>query len=141
MGKVTKVVIDTNVFVSAFGWDGKPEGVLQLLENGSIVNFISPEIFEELKRVIAYPKLKFSNSLQTKILEFVFSYSRLINLEKRLSLIHDDPDDNKFIECAMTANADFIISGDPHLLRLERVENLIIVNPFQFLKMFEIGGR
>lgn len=141
MGKVTEVVIDTNLFVSAFGWDGKPEAVIQLLENGFIVNFISPEIFEEIKRVVAYPKLKFSASLQTKILEFVFSHSRLINPEKKVSLIEDDPDDNKFIECAMTANASFIISGDPHLLRLEKVENIIIANPTQFLKTLEIGDK
>jgi len=49
MGTVTKVVIDTNVFISGFGWDGKPEAVLDLLENGTIANFITPEIFEEVK--------------------------------------------------------------------------------------------
>lgn len=66
MGKVTKLVIDTNVFISGFGWDGKPEEVLDLLESGSIANFITLEIFEEIKRVVSYPKLKFSSSLQPK---------------------------------------------------------------------------
>lgn len=41
MGKVTKVVIDTNVFISAFGWDGKPEAILNLLEEGAVINFNS----------------------------------------------------------------------------------------------------
>ena len=72
MGEITKVVIDTNLFVSGFGWGGKPKEVLRLLENGVIRNFVTPEIFEEIKRVVSYQKLKFPPSLQIKIIEFVF---------------------------------------------------------------------
>jgi len=72
VGAVTKVVIDTNVFISAFGWDGKPEAVLRLMEQRKVVNCISSEIYAELQRVVAYPKLKFSPTLQVNILEFVF---------------------------------------------------------------------
>ncbi len=78
MGKVKKVVIDTNIFTSGFGWSGKPKTLLILLKNNQVVNYFSPEIFEELKRVVSYPKLKFSESLQNKILEFVFFNSRLV---------------------------------------------------------------
>lgn len=137
MGKVTKVVIDTNVFISGFGWDGKPEAVLDLLENGTIANFITPEIFEEVKRVVSYPKLKFSSSLQTKIIEFVFSYSRFLGSGKPVSLISEDPDDNKFIECAISAHASFIISGDPHLLSIEHYRDISIVAPGQFLEVLQ----
>lgn len=137
MGKITKVVIDTNVFISAFGWDGKPEAVLDLLENGSIANFVTPEIFEEVKRVVSYPKLKFSSSLQTKIIEFVFSYSRFLSSGKPVSLISDDPDDNKFIGCAISAHASFIISGDPHLLSIEQYRDISIVTPGQFLRYLQ----
>lgn len=141
MGKVTKVVIDTNVFISGFGWDGKPEAVIDLLENGAISNFITLGIFEELKRVVSYPKLKFSSSLQTKITEFVFSYSRFINSGKPVSVIDEDPDDNKFIECALSAHASFIISGDPHLLALGQYENIIIVTPAQFLERLQVSSN
>ena len=134
MGKVTKVVIDTNVFISAFGWDGKPEAILNLLEEGAVINFITQEIFEELKRVVSYPKLKFSSTLQTKILEFVFSYSRFVNSGNPVSLINEDPDDNRFIECAQSSNAVFIVSGDPHLLRLGAFEGIRIVSPAEFIE-------
>lgn len=137
MGKITKVVIDTNVFISGFGWDGKPESVLQLVEIGSIANFITSETFEELKRVISYPKLKFSSSLQTKILEFAFSYSQFVNSGRTVSLIKEDPDDNRFIECALSAHATFIISGDPHLLKLGEFEDIRIVGPAEFLEIVE----
>jgi len=137
VGKITKVVIDTNVFISGFGWDGKPEAVLQLVEIGSIANFITSGTFEELKRVISYPKLKFSSSLQTKILEFAFSYSQFVNSGRTVSLIKEDPDDNRFIECALSAHAAFIISGDPHLLKLGEFEGIRIVGPAEFLEMVE----
>lgn len=78
MGTVTKVVIDTNVFISAFGWDGKPETVLRLMEQHSIVNSITSDIYAELQRVVAYPKLKFSPTLQVNILEFVFAWSLFV---------------------------------------------------------------
>lgn len=135
MGSVTKVVIDSNVFISAFGWDGKPEAVLQLLEQKRIVNHLSTEIFEELKRVVAYPKLKFPPSLQTKIIEFVFSWSQLVQPIESRAVIPDDPDDDKFIECAVMANAEFIISGDPHLLSLGSFRDIQIVTPAAFLEI------
>lgn len=101
MGAVKKVVIDSNVFISAFGWDGKPEGVLRLLEKGRVVNHMTPGIFEELKRVVAYPKLKFSPSLQVKILEFAFARSRFVQPDEQFVIIADDPDDDKFLGCAV----------------------------------------
>lgn len=121
MGKVAKIVIDTNVFISAFGWDGKPEAVVQLVENGAVTNFITQEIFEELKKVVSYPKLKFSESLQVKIIEFVFAHSRFLPYPTRLPFpLSKDPDDDKFVACAISAHAEYIVSGDTHLLKLKK---------------------
>jgi len=132
MGKI-KVILDTNIFVSGFGWDGKPEAILALLKDGYLTNYITAEIFEELKRVISYPKLKFPESLQNKILEFVFFHSIFVEPNESISAIKDDPDDNKFLECAVSANAEFIISGDPHLLALKRYGMVEILNADMFL--------
>jgi len=88
-----KVVIDTNVFISAFGWGGIPFKIIQMLERGVIRNCTSEEILSELTKSIAYPKPRFSRS--------------------------PDPDDNKFIEYAITANAKIVISGDKGLLSLK----------------------
>lgn len=62
MGKKTKVVIDTNVLISAFGWHGKPEEVVNLVTAGRIKNFISLEMLVEFRKVVAYPKLNFSET-------------------------------------------------------------------------------
>lgn len=136
MGKIKKVVIDTNVFISGFGWDGKPEVILALLRDNRIKNYISSEIFEELKRVISYPKLKFSETLQNKILEFVFFYSEFVETKQHPSIITDDPDDNKFLECAIESDAELIISGDSHLLNLKKYKTIDIVNVAEFLEIF-----
>jgi len=134
VGAVTKVVIDTNVFISAFGWDGKPEAVLSLMEQRKVVNCITNDIYAELQRVVAYPKLKFSSTLQVNILEFVFSWSRFVQPKEPVAVIVDDPDDDKFLTCAVAANASAIISGDPHLLGLGSYRNIPIMTPAQFLE-------
>src|SRR4030042_2217111 len=96
MGSVKKVVLDTNIFVSGFGWNGKPEEVLKLIKDRQIVNYSSAEIFEEIRRVVSYPKLRFSEPLQIKILEFVLFYSEFVAPQKRIFTVTEDPDDNKF---------------------------------------------
>lgn len=136
MGKVKKVVIDTNIFISGFGWSGKPNALLTLLKNNQIVNYFSPGIFEELKRVVSYPKLQFAESLQNKILEFVFFNSKLVEPKEHITVIVDDPDDNKFLECAVEANAEFVISGDPHLLKIGEYKTVMILDVDEFLNIF-----
>ena len=133
MGPVTKVVIDTNIFVSGFGWNGKPEEVLKLIKDRQIVNYSSAEIFEEIRRVVSYPKLRFSEPLQIAILEFVLFYSEFIAPQKRFFTVTEDPDDNKFLECAIEAKVDYIISGDPHLLDMKKSKTVKIVTPREFL--------
>ena len=95
--------------------------------------YISTEIFDELRRVVSYPKLKFKESLQIKILEFVFFYSKFVEPKENISFITDDPEDNKFLECAIEANAKFIVSGDPNLLNLQRFRNIEVVDVNEFL--------
>jgi len=137
MGTISKIVIDANVFISAFGWDGKPEAVLRLLEQRHILNYTTDDIYDELRRVVAYPKLKFSASLQTKILEFVFCWSTFMQPVRAVSVVTDDPDDDKFISCAVVAGASHIISGDPHLLNIGAYQGIRILTPAQFLKSFD----
>lgn len=135
MGKGTKVVIDNNVFISGFGWNGKPEEILKLLQDDHIVNYITSEIFEELRRVISYPKLNFSESLQIKILEFVLFHSECVEPEERISAVTEDLDDNKFLECSIAAKAEYIISGDPHLIKLKKFRTVEIVDVNEFLNI------
>jgi putative PIN family toxin of toxin-antitoxin system len=141
VGKKTKVVIDNNVLVSAFGWHGKPEEVVKLAANGRIANFTSMEMLSELARVVGYPKLRFPESLQAEIIETVFTSSSLVNVSEPLKVINSDPADNRVLECAVAACVDFIISGDKHLLDLKKFRNIEIVTPEDFLLKTGEGNR
>ena len=133
MGKKTKVVIDTNVIVSAFGWHGTPEKIVRLIITGKIQNFITMEMLAEVARVVSYPKLKFPESLQVEIIETIFSFSKIVEVRELVDIIKDDPEDNKVLECAISAGSEFIITGDNHLLRLENFKGIEILTPDSFL--------
>lgn len=133
MGKGEKVVIDTNIFISAFGWGGRPLEVIELLERGKIRNCVSEKIFNEFFAALSYPKLNFSIKLQTDILEFVLAHSDFYVPEENIKLTYD-PKDNKFIECALSAKANLIITGDKSLLSLKQFRGVKIVMPDEFLK-------
>lgn len=133
MGKSKKVVIDTNVFISAYGWGGTPLKVVQLLGKEIIRNCVSDKILNELSSALTYHRIAFPVKLQTNILEFVLAYSDIYEPKRRLN-ITPDPDDNQFIECALSANAKFIITGDKSFLSLNKFEAIRIVTPKYFLQ-------
>ena len=136
MGQIKKVVTDINVLVSAFGWGGSPKKILDLLEKRSIINYTSPELLTDLRRVVAYPKLKFSDSLQNQIVEFVLINSHIIEPKEKLAVIKDDPDDDRVLECALESGAEFIISGDIHLLSIKEYGKIKIVTAVDFINNF-----
>jgi putative PIN family toxin of toxin-antitoxin system len=132
--QVKKVVIDTNTLISAFGWGGNPREVLRLLEKRKIINYTSAELLDELKRVISYPKLRFSNSLQNQIIEFVLLYSEIVEPREKLLVVKDDPEDNRILECALEPGAEFIVSGDMHILNLKEYRGIKIVTAAELIK-------
>lgn len=132
-----KVVIDANVFISAFGWGGKPLRVIELLEKGEIKNCITEGILDELCTAISYQKLGFSQKLQSDILEFVLAHSDIYETKEHLN-ITSDPKDNKFIECALSAKAKFIISGDKALLSIKQFRGVKTITPEEFLRSKEV---
>lgn len=134
MGKSKKVVIDTNVFISAFGWGGKPFKIIQLLESAEIINCISEDIIIEISKALSYPKLEFPQELQSGILEFVIAHSRFFKPKKSLD-VTSDPKDNMLIECALTAKAKFVITGDKKLLAMKKYGSIKLVSPEAFLKI------
>ena len=130
-----KVVLDTNVLISALGWSGPPSDCLDLIIEEEIINFISKPILEELMDVMDYPKFKFTEEEKEDFLEIEISYSILVEPEEEVKMIKEDPDDNKFLECSLKANADYMISGDQHLLGLRRFKSIEIISPKEFLEL------
>ena len=133
-----KVVIDTNVFVSAILFDGELDKLINLWKRKKIVLLLSKEILEEYIKVLSYKKFKLSDEIIKRIIyEELLPYTRNIKVKKRVNIIKEDPSDNIFLECALERRADYIISGDKHLLQLKQYKSIEIISFREFIKLFD----
>ncbi|MFQ6072670.1 MAG: putative toxin-antitoxin system toxin component, PIN family [Methanosarcinales archaeon] len=133
-----RVVLDTNIKVSAIGWKGNPRKILQLGIDGKITLLESLETLNELQEVLYRDKFDFIPSdKKLSILRILVELSEIIKPEIKLEVIKDDPDDNKFLECAIAGNANYLISGDKHLLKLKYFRGIKILSAKEFLDLIE----
>ena len=131
-----RIVIDTNVYISAIFWGGKPRRVVELGRNGRILIFTSSEIQAEIETKL---KTKFGIE-EMEVDQILLGYAMFtlpIKPLEKISVIDADPDDDKFIECAVAAKAGYIVSGDKHLLDLKNYQGIRIMKAADFLKIFE----
>ena len=130
-----KIVFDTNTLVSAVGWKGAPRKVFDLCIDDKLKIVTSNELIDEFIEVIFRSKFDFiEEDIKLTIIQAIISISDIVDPKMKLNIIKDDEKDNKFLECAVTGNAKFIISGDNHLLKLKEFEGIKIVNASKFLK-------
>ena len=135
-----KVVVDTNVFISSF-WGGKPREIIDLWSSGEIILCLSDDILKEYLEVMIRLKLSV-----VKIDKFISLFREkhfieAINPTHHFEIIKDDPDDNMFLDCAVAIEADFIISGDKHLLNLKSFKDIKIVSPADFVVLYDQINR
>jgi putative PIN family toxin of toxin-antitoxin system len=126
-----RVVADTNVIVSAFAAGGNPKAVLLLAAAGSIELFASEAILEEVTRILTGPKFRWSHRRLVDALTGLPAHI-LDPGPPRLTVVRDY-DDNRILECALTARAHYLVTGDRDLLILEQYFRTRIVTPRQFL--------
>jgi len=133
------VVIDTNVVLSAILFGGKPKQVLEMALSGSIQLAISESLVNELQGVLQRPKFELSAQLiQTVVSEYA-SIARWIEPSEHFNVVVDDPSDNQFIDCAVAAKADYLITGDKHLLNLGTFRMIKIVSVDNFIAILSSG--
>jgi putative PIN family toxin of toxin-antitoxin system len=129
-----KVVLDTNVYISAFT---HPQGPLlkiwQRARKRHFHSFISPAIIGEVARVLR-EDFMWPEEAITARLKVLASTSEIVVPKDRLQAVVDDPDDHHILECAVEADADLIVSGDQHLRRLKLFQGIGIVTPINFLR-------
>jgi len=131
---VLKVVIDTNIYISAIFWNGKPREVIDLGRDGKTIIFTSLDIDNEISDKLK-TKFNLSEEEVNQILLDFSSFTVPVEINQEIFAVQDDPDDNKFIECALQCKADYIISGDTHLLNLTKFEGIKILRASEFLKV------
>ncbi|MGH3368413.1 MAG: putative toxin-antitoxin system toxin component, PIN family [Nocardioidaceae bacterium] len=135
-------VIDTNTLVSGMGWGGAPGRVVDLALAGRFVMVSSRPLLDELARVLERPKLAGVFAKPAEIVRLVEAASVVVEPTKALEIVAADPSDDRVLEAADAARADFIITGDHHLLELEDFRGTRIIRPRGFLEALarEPGG-
>ena len=138
MGQRKRVVLDTNTMISALGWKGKPHQVLGMCMRKQIELILSSPIIDELEVVMNYPKFGFSEEIKREFLAELIECATIVSPVEKVQVIANDPEDNKFLECAITGEANYIVSGDRHLLNLRQYRGIPIVNASDYLKALQV---
>ncbi|MBR9699375.1 putative toxin-antitoxin system toxin component, PIN family [Candidatus Woesearchaeota archaeon] len=130
--KGVRIVVDTNVIISALFWSGDPYRIILKGIAQEFLIFISPAILREFETVL---KRDFHVSEQEveDILSAYTLFLHLIEPSRRIRVVKDDPNDDKIIECALACDARYIVSQDKHLLNLKEFNGIKIVRPEELL--------
>ncbi len=136
MGKA-KVILDTNVLVSALGWEGFPKEVFLCVIEGKAELFISREQLTELSKVLSYPKLRFTVEQAERFVALLLKVAAFVEPKEKVNVIENDPADNRILEAAVAGNVDYIVTGDSDLLNLKVFNGVKIVTPKEFLQKIE----
>src|ERR1700704_3577623 len=132
-----RIVVDTNVLISALlNNHSLPRTIFNLQQSGRFRIVISEEIVSEYRRVLAYPHIqarhRFTPQKIEKYLSLLRNASVLVTPTEQVTVVKDDPDDNKFIACALAGNAEYVVSGDPDLLAIKSYQGIRILTPAMF---------
>lgn len=132
-----KVIIDTNVFVSSF-FGGIPREIIELWKDGQITLCLSQGIVEEYIEVLNRLGLKDKNEILKLSRLFAEAYNSVFTATTpTLLIVEEDPDDNKFIECAVALDCKIIVSGDKHLKKIKKYIDIEIVSPKEFIQRMQ----
>ena len=130
------IALDTNVFISGIFFSGPPSDILDAWQSRCLQIVLSKAILDEYQRVADELAEKYPQIDISAIIEFVTIHGQFIDTGGIEISICEDPDDDKFIECAIAGKCDIIVSGDKHLLKLEKHEGIKILKPRDFMEKY-----
>jgi putative PIN family toxin of toxin-antitoxin system len=135
-----RIVLDTNLFVSALlKPDSNPDIILHLVKDEKVLLLMSDSICHEISRVLTYPKIRKRLTVSDEELKnFVQLFGTVAIITPgtlNLPPIDADPDDTKYLVCAVEGHADYIVSGDHHLTDLVMYRGIRIVTPVDFIQI------
>ena len=132
-----KVVLDTNVIVSGLLWKKTTKALFDLADKHKITVCLTPKIIDEVSRVLNYPKIhKQLDSVGLTTIEIINYLLQIAEFYPDIPLMINlqDPSDKIFLGAAIASKAEYIITGDKHLLFLDEFEGIRIVKPRHFLE-------
>ena len=128
-----RIVLDTNITISAFFWKGYPRVVYDLAREGKVTLLSSLKMEAEFIRVLAYSRFGLTPAEILPIVNNLRKYVQFIEIKSKVDVVKEDLTDNIFLECALDGKADYLISGDHHLLNIGSYEGIQIIRAKDFL--------
>ncbi|MDQ5823925.1 MAG: putative toxin-antitoxin system toxin component, PIN family [Chloroflexota bacterium] len=135
-------VLDTNVFVSAvLSPRGTPSRIIKLAQDGAFAVAVSEVLLAEYQEVLLsqgfLTRYHLADDEVNDLLSSFAQLATIVQAEETLSVVELDPDDDRVLECAVAGGADYIVSGDKHLLSLGEYQGIRILSPASFLGLLE----
>jgi putative PIN family toxin of toxin-antitoxin system len=136
---VFKVTADTNIYVSALNFGGKPQDLLELGRAHKIELAISNAIITEMSRIL-YNKFDWDPADVAEAVHIILGFTNYVHPSHRYDVVAADPDDNRVLECAVNAGSQVIVTGDTDLLTLRKFGSVRILSVADFLVAFRASG-
>ena len=135
-----KIVMDTNALISALLWQGPPNDILKLAQKDKFDLYTTPllleELFEVLHRDKFFRRIAILNTSVQELTDGIIRFFTIIPDKKISPIVKNDPDDDIVLSCAKFSQTRYIVTGDPHLLKLKSWSGISILTPRQFLDKF-----
>jgi len=133
-----RIVIDTNVLISAIFWTGKPKQLLNHVRRQKITFVTSNQLLDELRQILVRQDKSFhlQDKEADRVVEALRGFAEVVESHSEITVCHDEMD-NREIACAIDGKAEYIITGDLHLLGLRSYKSVKIMGVSDFLNHFE----
>lgn len=131
-----RIIIDTNVLISAIFFKGKPGVILEAWILGKLEIILSTDILNEYSEVIGRLSAKYPSVETSGIFYILTAGCKIVEPEVIENQVCDDPDDDKFIATALAGNTKIIVSGDKHLLDVNGYSGIEILKPAEFVEQY-----
>jgi putative PIN family toxin of toxin-antitoxin system len=134
-----KVVLDTNVLISALIKAGKPRELIFKIAQHGIQLVLSRSILEEFLKVTEDPKIRkyVSEDEIIVFLRIIGAIAKIVRVRSKFKVVKEDPEDDAILRAAKDGNVNFIVSGDSHLLSLREFKGIKILTVEGMLKLLK----
>ena len=136
MNGIPRVVFDTNILFSAVGWLGNPHQCVQAARQGKCLSVTCEAILAELAEKLQL-KRGFDTTKAAETTDEIRAFSKIIVIPGTFKVIVADPDDDAVLECAVVGQAQYLVSGDRHLLAVGNYQGIQIVKAAEFLAVIQ----
>ena len=140
MNGIPRVVFDTNILFSAVGWLGNPHHCVQAARQGKCLSLTCEAILAELAEKLQL-KRGFDAGKAAEAINEIRAFSKVVAIPGTLKVVAADPDDDAVLECAVIGQAQYLVSGDRHLLALGNYQGVQIVKAANFLTLLQNASK